>query len=128
MMVKNNAIVISDGTRTVRTVRNLNFAINRRDVTATAEMADKSTVMDMVGYKYVLTIPPGVMSADQMMILLDMVYHSKLVSITFPDIMGEITREFILTASAYAPATWDENGVLAWKPPTITATQQGVER
>lgn len=123
-----NAIVISDGTRTIRTARNLNFTINRRDVTATAEMADKSTVMDMVGYKYVLTIPPGVLSTEQMMLLLDMVYRSRLVTITFPDILGEITRKFILTASAYAPATWDANGVLVWKPPTITATQQGVEK
>jgi hypothetical protein len=123
-----NAIVISDGMRTIRTARNLNFTINRRDVTATTEMADKSTVMDMVGYKYVLTIPPGVLSTEQMMLLLDMVYRSRLVTITFPDILGEITRKFILTASAYAPATWDANGVLVWKPPTITATQQGVEK
>lgn len=124
----NNAIVITDGTRTVRTARNLNYTINRRDVTTTAEMADKSTVMDVVGFKYVLTIPPGALTPEQMTTLLDMVYKSRMVSISFHDITGEITRNFVLSASAYAPATWDENGVFMWKPPTITATQQGVER
>lgn len=123
-----NVIVITDGTRTVRTARNLNFTINRRDVTTTAEMADKSTVMDVVGFKYVLTIPPGALTTEQMTTLLEMVYRSRLVSISFHDITGQITRDFVLTASAYAPATWNENGVLMWKPPTITATQQGVER
>lgn len=121
-------IRITDGTRTVETARQLNFTVNRQDVAITAAMADKSTVWDYAGYKYILTIPPGILTNEQMHTLLDMVYLSRLVTITFPDIFGEVTRDFILTASAYAPATWDENGVMIWKPPTITATQQGVER
>lgn len=121
-------IIITDGARTVQTARYLDFKLNRLDVAISAMMADKSTVWDYAGFKYVLTIPPGILSNEQMRMLLEMVYSSRLVTVTFPDISGEVTREFILTASAYSPATWDENGVMIWKPPTITATQQGVER
>ncbi len=123
-----NRIIITDGIHTIETAPKLNFTVNRQDVAVTGMMADKTTVMDYAGFKYVLTIPPGILTKSQMDTLLTMVYITKLVTITFPDIMGEITREFILTASAYAPATWDDNGVMVWKPPTITATQQGVER
>lgn len=121
-------IKITNGIDTVTTIDRPKFNIYPQDVATTAQMASGKTVQDLIGYKYVLTIPPALFKAEELQKLYRMRYSNKPVKITFPSILGDITREFIISLSGYEPGNYNDRGVTVWKPPTITATQVDVER
>lgn len=121
-------IIITDGINTIDTASNPDFDITINDVATTVQMANGKTVQDLIGYKYVLTIPPGLLTVEQLKKLWKMRYNSSKVSITFPTIFGIITRDFIISISPYRPAKYADNNVAYWNPPTIIATQVDIEK
>lgn len=120
-------IKITDGTNTVTLMRDLVFTIQPKDVGATATMASGKTVMDIIGVKNELNIPTGWLSVADLRVLRSMINTKHVLSVTYPDVDGDKTRNFLFDQPLYKAVIYDDDGVSQWCGVTITATQQGVD-
>ena len=120
-------IKITDGTNTVTLLRDLVFTIQPKDIGATATMASGKTVMDIIGVKNDLKIPTGWLSVSDLRKLRSMINTKHVLSVTYPDVDGDKTRDFLFSQPEYKAIIYDEDGVSQWCGVTITATQQGVD-
>nr|DAG49812.1 MAG TPA: hypothetical protein [Caudoviricetes sp.] len=108
-------------------MRDLVFTIQPKDVGATATMASGKTVMDIIGVKNELNIPTGWLSVADLRVLRSMINTKHVLSVTYPDVDGDKTRNFLLDQPLYKAVIYDDDGVSQWCGVTITATQQGVD-
>jgi hypothetical protein len=108
-------------------MRDLVFTIQPQDVGATATMASGKTVMDIIGIKNELKIPTGWLSVADLRMLRSMINAKHVLSVTYPDVDGDKTRDFLFSQPEYKAIIYDEDGVSQWCGVTITATQQGVD-
>ena len=114
-------IKITDGTNTVTLLRDLVFTIQPKDIGATATMASGKTVMDIIGVKN------GWLSVSDLRKLRSMINTKHVLSVTYPDVDGDKTRDFLFSQPEYKAIIYDDDGVSQWCGVTITATQQGVD-
>ena len=56
-----------------------------------------------------------------------MINTKHVLSVTYPDVDGDKTREFLFEQPGYKAIIYDEDGVSQWCGVTISATQQGVD-
>lgn len=121
------SITISGKTASVTLLRDLVFTIRPQNVGSTATMASGKTVMDYVGVKYVLDIPTGWLSPTDLITLRTMINTEHVLSVTYPDIDGDKTADFLFDQPEYKAFKYGADGVSQWCGVTLTATMQGVE-
>ena len=120
-------IVITDGTNTVYLLPDIEFTIEPRDVGVEATMASGKTIMDIVGTKNVLEVPTGWLSPENLLTLRDMIRSKHVLTVTYPDIDGPKTSDFVVKQPKYKAFKYGDDGVTQWYGVTLTMTQQGVD-
>lgn len=120
-------ISITDGTDTVTLSKDLEFTIQPEDIGASATMADGSTVLDIVGVKNVLTVPVGWLSRTDVSKLRRMINTKHILSVTYPDIDGDKTSNFLISQPEYKAMKYTDDGADIWLGMELVMTQQGVE-
>lgn len=108
-------------------MRDLVFTIRPKNIGATATMASGKTVMDIIGVKSELNIPTGWLSPTDLRTLRAMINDKHILSVTYPDVDGDKTRDFLFEQPEYKAIIYDDDGVSQWCGVTLSATQQGVD-
>ena len=120
-------ITITDGTRTVRLLTDLEFTISQRMIGVTQTMASGRTVTDYVGTKTYLTVPTGWLSPGDLSLLRQMIRQRHALTVQYPDIEGDKTGVFLITEPEYRAFKYGADGVTQWYGVTLSMEAQEVE-
>ena len=120
-------ISITNGADTVTLSKDLVFSLQPENVGASAVMADGSTVLDIVGVKNVLTVPVGWLTRTEVSKLRSMINTAHVLSVTYPDIDGDKTADFLIDQPQYRAMRYTDDGADIWLGMELVMTQQGVE-
>ena len=122
-------IVISDGHgNSVTLLPDLEYQIRPEEIGTSATMASGREVFDFIGEKNVLTIPTGWLSADDLVILRQMIRQYHILDILYDTPEGEQRSKFLVRQPALKSFRYDADGVSMWYGVTLTATQYEVIR
>ena len=122
-------IVISDGHgNSVTLLPDLEYQIRPEEIGTSATMASGREVFDFIGEKNVLTIPTGWLSADDLVILRQMIRQYHILDILYDTPEGEQQSKFLVRQPALKSFRYDADGVSMWYGVTLTATQYEVIR
>ena len=120
-------IVISDGEgASVTLLPELEYTVTAEEIGASATMASGREVFDFVGEKNALNIPTGWLSADELVILRDMIRRKHILYIRYDVPEGERTDRFLVKQPSVKSFRYAESGVTVWYGVTLTATQYEV--
>ena len=101
-------IIITNGTDTLRLLSGIEFNITPVEVVETAVMASGREVRDYIGYRNVLEIPTGWLSAEDLATLKRMILATHVLTVTYPTPEGDAVGEFsvplpVMRAFRYGP-------------------------
>jgi hypothetical protein len=107
---RNSSITITNGYDTVTLLPGIRFSILPKRIAQSATMASGRVVMDIVGYKNVLSIPTGWLPADRLYVLIDMIKKNPYLTVEYPWLMEWKTGVFVFELPEIVAFRYDENG------------------
>lgn len=119
-------ITITNGTDTVTLLKDIVFKIHPEIIAQRAKMASGKTVEDTAGEKVHLEIPTGWLSSADLAKLRVMIRRDRLLTVSYPDVDGEKTEQFLVDSPEYKTFKYGENGVDIWYGVTLTMEAYGV--
>ena len=120
--------MISDGSRSVTLLSDLEFTIRPIRVGVRQTMASGRVVEDYVGTKTALTIPTGWLSASDLHTLRRMIRERRALVVQYPDLDGDKIDTFLVEEPEYKAFKYGADGVEQWYGVTLTMESQEVER
>ncbi len=109
-MKRGRAITITNGFDTVALLPGIKFSIQPKRIAQSATMASGRVVMDIVGYKNVLTIPTGWLPSDRLYVLIDMIKKNPYLTVEYPWLMEWKTGVFVFELPEIVAFRYDDNG------------------
>ncbi|MCC8131411.1 MAG: hypothetical protein LIO72_06690 [Ruminococcus sp.] len=120
------SIVITDGSSTVTLPAGSEFSISRTRIGSTATAADGTTVLDVIGNKIMLAISSLKLTEAKLSALISKIEGSPFLSVTYPDISGTVTADFLFEIPKITALEFDDEGVSDWREISLTATGKEV--
>ncbi len=120
------AIIITDGSNTVTLPAGTEYSITRERIGSEGTASDGSTVLDILGYKVTVSVSTVKLSKAMLGVLVGMIENSPFLSLTYPDISGSVTADFLFEMPELKAFEFDEDGVSEWYGITLTATGKEV--
>lgn len=118
-------IIITNGTDTLHLLPGIEFNITPVEVVETAVMASGREVRDYIGYRNVLEIPTGWLSAEDLAKLKRMILTSHVLTVTYPIPEGYAVGEFSMPIPAMRAFKYGSDGS-AWYGVTLTMSETEV--
>ncbi|MCD8006996.1 MAG: hypothetical protein LUF29_08560 [Oscillospiraceae bacterium] len=121
------SLVITDGSSTVILSLGTDYTITKSRIGSTATASDGTTVLDVIGCKVTLSVSDAELSREMASALVGMIEASPFLSVTYPDISGSVTTDFLFDIPKLEAREFDSDGVCTWCAVTLTATGKEVE-
>lgn len=118
-------IIITNGTDTLHLLPGIEFNITPVEVVETAVMASGREVRDYIGYRNVLEIPTGWLSAEDLAKLKRMILTSHVLTVTYPTPEGDAVGEFSMPIPAMRAFKYGSDGSV-WYGVTLTMSETEV--
>lgn len=118
-------IIITNGTDTLHLLPGIEFNITPVEVVETAVMASGREVRDYIGYRNVLEIPTGWLSAEDLAKLKWMILTSHVLTVTYPTPEGDAVGEFSMPIPAMRAFKYGSDGSV-WYGVTLTMSETEV--
>lgn len=118
-------IIITNGTDTLHLLPGIEFNITPVEVVETAVMASGREVRDYIGYRNVLEIPTGWLSAEDLAKLKRMILTSHVLTVTYPTPEGDAVGEFSMPIPAMRAFKYGPDGSV-WYGVTLTMSETEV--
>lgn len=118
-------IIITNGTDTLHLLPGIEFDIAPVEVVETAVMASGREVKDYIGYRNVLTIPTGWLSAEDLAKLKRMILASHVLTVTYPTPEGDAVGEFSMPLPAMRAFKYGSDGSV-WYGVTLAMSETEV--
>ena len=115
-------IIITDGSDTVILPAGTEYTISKERIGSEGTASDGSTVLDILGYKVTVSFATAKLSKTMLVTLVGMIENSPFLSLTYPDISGSVTAEFLFEMPELKAFEFDKDGVSEWYGITLTAT------
>lgn len=120
-------ITITDGADVLRLLPGIEFDITPSEVSTAAVMASGREVRDYTGYRNVLTIPTGWLSADDLALLRRMIRTSHELTVTYPTPEGDASGVFYFPMPTLRAFRYGNDGSV-WYGVTLEASESEVHR
>lgn len=118
-------IIITNGTDTLHLLPGIEFNITPVEVVETAVMASGREVRDYIGYRNVLEIPTGWLSAEDLAKLKRMILATHVLTVTYPTPEGDAVGEFSMPIPAMRAFKYGSDGSV-WYGVTLTMSETEV--
>lgn len=118
-------IIITNGTDTLHLLPGIEFDIAPVEVVEIAVMASGREVKDYIGYRNVLNVPTGWLSADDLAKLKRMILASHVLTVTYPTPEGDAVGEFSMPIPAMRAFKYGSDGSV-WYGVTLTMSETEV--
>ncbi len=120
------SLTITDGTSTGILPLGTDYSIEKKRIGSTATASDGTTVLDVIGQKVTLSAGDIKLSEATLEALMSMIEASPFLSVTYPDISGSVTADFLFDIPKITAYEFDDEGVSEWYGISITATGKEV--
>ncbi len=121
------SLTITDGSSIVILTLGTDYKVSKERIGSQATATDGTTVLDVIGVKVTLSMSDVRLSRAMALALVTMIEDSPFLSVTYPDISGSITADFLFDIPKLEAYEFDDDGVSEWCAVTITATGKEVE-
>lgn len=118
-------IIITNGTDTLHLLPGIEFDIAPVEVVETAVMASGREVKDYIGYRNVLNVPTGWLSAEDLAKLKRMILASHVLTVTYPTPEGDAVGEFSMPIPAMRAFKYGSDGSV-WYGVTLAMSETEV--
>lgn len=118
-------IVIKNSVGTIHLLPGIEFDITPVEVSEVAVMASGREVSDYIGYRNVLNIPTGWMSAADLALLKRMIMASHVLTVTYPTPEGDAVGEFSVPIPAMRAFKYGRDGTV-WYGVTLNMSETEV--
>jgi len=121
------SLVVTDGSSTVVIPLGTDYSIAKSRIGSSATSASGRTVLDVTGSKVTLSVGDVKLSKTMLEVFISMIEASPFLSVTYPDISGSVTADFLFDIPEVTAYEFDDEGVSDWYEIKITATGREVE-
>lgn len=118
------SIVISNGSTSVSLLPDIEFEISSERIGKSVVTITGKTVTDILGYRQKLTVPTGWLPKEKLETLYSMIGANPVLTVTYPDISGEVTADFLFEMPSRTSFKYDSDGVSEWYGVTLEAVRQ----
>ncbi|MCD7822527.1 MAG: hypothetical protein LUG86_00675 [Oscillospiraceae bacterium] len=121
------SLTITDGSDTIILPVGTDYVITKERIGSVATASDGGTVLDVIGCRVTLRVTELRLSREMASALISMIEGSPFMSVTYPDVSGSVTADFLFDIPKLQAYEFDDDGVCTWCAVAITATGKDVE-